>query len=59
MNFNLSPRCIWLTRHGESLDNIAGKIGKRPMWPLMEPAMDSTFDFYPSRLTDDDQLQIV
>ncbi|KAF9978316.1 hypothetical protein BGZ73_002907 [Actinomortierella ambigua] len=27
MNFNLSPRCIWLTRHGESLDNIVGKIG--------------------------------
>ncbi|KAF9345149.1 hypothetical protein BGX34_004988 [Mortierella sp. NVP85] len=27
MNFNLSPRCIWLTRHGESLDNILGKIG--------------------------------
>lgn len=28
MNFNLSPRCIWLTRHGESLDNKLGKIGK-------------------------------
>ncbi|KAG0230685.1 hypothetical protein BGW42_000803 [Actinomortierella wolfii] len=27
MNFNLSPRCIWLTRHGESMDNIVGKIG--------------------------------
>ncbi|KAF9392786.1 hypothetical protein CPC16_003014 [Podila verticillata] len=27
MNFNLSPRCIWLTRHGESLDNKLGKIG--------------------------------
>ncbi|KAG0347780.1 hypothetical protein BG004_006952, partial [Podila humilis] len=27
MNFNLSPRCIWLTRHGESLDNQLGKIG--------------------------------
>ncbi|KAF9437406.1 hypothetical protein BGZ76_000829 [Entomortierella beljakovae] len=27
MNFNLSPRCIWLTRHGESLDNLQGKIG--------------------------------
>ncbi|CAO3564094.1 unnamed protein product [Mortierella alpina] len=27
MNFNLSPRCIWLTRHGESVDNIVGKIG--------------------------------
>lgn len=29
MNFNLSPRCIWLTRHGESLDNKLGKIGKK------------------------------
>jgi 6-phosphofructo-2-kinase len=28
MNFNLSPRCIWLTRHGESTDNLIGKIGK-------------------------------
>ncbi|KAF9120475.1 hypothetical protein BGX30_003156 [Mortierella sp. GBA39] len=27
MNFNLSPRCIWLTRHGESVDNVLGKIG--------------------------------
>ncbi|KAF9919172.1 hypothetical protein FBU30_011138 [Linnemannia zychae] len=27
MNFNLSPRCIWLTRHGESIDNLVGKIG--------------------------------
>ncbi|KAI8595606.1 6-phosphofructo-2-kinase-domain-containing protein [Dissophora ornata] len=27
MNFNLSPRCIWLTRHGESVDNLVGKIG--------------------------------
>ncbi|KAF9109527.1 hypothetical protein BGX27_007502 [Mortierella sp. AM989] len=27
MNFNLTPRCIWLTRHGESNDNIVGKIG--------------------------------
>ncbi|KAF9193332.1 hypothetical protein BGZ51_003606 [Haplosporangium sp. Z 767] len=27
MNFNLSPRCIWLTRHGESVDNMVGKIG--------------------------------
>ncbi|GJJ73120.1 hypothetical protein EMPS_05478 [Entomortierella parvispora] len=27
MNFNLSSRCIWLTRHGESVDNILGKIG--------------------------------
>ncbi|KAF9430416.1 hypothetical protein BGZ94_006986 [Podila epigama] len=27
MNFNLSPRSIWLTRHGESLDNKLGKIG--------------------------------
>lgn len=27
LNFNLSPRMIWITRHGESEDNIAGKIG--------------------------------
>lgn len=27
LNFNLSPRQIWITRHGESMDNIAGKIG--------------------------------
>ena len=27
MNFNLAPRQIWLTRHGESMDNINGKIG--------------------------------
>lgn len=27
LNFHLSPRQIWITRHGESLDNIAGKIG--------------------------------
>lgn len=27
LNFNLAPRQIWITRHGESLDNIAGKIG--------------------------------
>ena len=27
LNFNLSPRQIWITRHGESLDNINGKIG--------------------------------
>ncbi|KAL8895470.1 MAG: hypothetical protein Q9207_008163 [Kuettlingeria erythrocarpa] len=27
LNFNLSPRQIWITRHGESNDNIAGKIG--------------------------------
>jgi 6-phosphofructo-2-kinase len=25
--FNLSPRQIWITRHGESEDNVAGKIG--------------------------------
>ncbi|KAL8828332.1 MAG: hypothetical protein Q9191_002650 [Dirinaria sp. TL-2023a] len=27
LNFNLSPRQIWITRHGESLDNLSGKIG--------------------------------
>jgi 6-phosphofructo-2-kinase len=27
LNFHLSPRQIWITRHGESMDNIAGKIG--------------------------------
>ncbi|CAI6328636.1 unnamed protein product [Periconia digitata] len=27
LNFNLSPRMIWITRHGESADNVAGKIG--------------------------------
>ncbi|KAL5338823.1 6-phosphofructo-2-kinase-domain-containing protein [Aspergillus crustosus] len=27
LNFNLSPRQIWITRHGESKDNEAGKIG--------------------------------
>lgn len=27
LNFNLSPRQIWITRHGESIDNISGKIG--------------------------------
>ena len=27
MNFNLTPRQIWLTRHGESMDNLNGKIG--------------------------------
>ncbi|KAL8841790.1 MAG: hypothetical protein Q9170_000823 [Blastenia crenularia] len=27
LNFNLSPRQIWITRHGESKDNISGKIG--------------------------------
>lgn len=25
--FNLSPRQIWITRHGESMDNLSGKIG--------------------------------
>lgn len=25
--FNLSPRQIWITRHGKSVDNILGKIG--------------------------------
>lgn len=27
MNFNLAPRMIWLTRHGESTDNVIGRIG--------------------------------
>ncbi|KAE8146144.1 6-phosphofructo-2-kinase 1 [Aspergillus avenaceus] len=27
LNFNLSPRQIWITRHGESNDNQAGRIG--------------------------------
>jgi 6-phosphofructo-2-kinase len=27
MNFNLAPRQIWLTRHGESIDNVNGRIG--------------------------------
>ena len=27
LNFNLAPRQIWITRHGESLDNLDGKIG--------------------------------
>lgn len=27
MNFNLAPRQIWLSRHGESKDNASGKIG--------------------------------
>ncbi|KAF2840308.1 bifunctional 6-phosphofructo-2-kinase/fructose-2,6-bisphosphate 2-phosphatase [Patellaria atrata CBS 101060] len=27
LNFNLAPRQIWITRHGESLDNLHGKIG--------------------------------
>ncbi|KAI9882375.1 MAG: hypothetical protein M1823_005881 [Watsoniomyces obsoletus] len=27
VNFNLCPRQIWITRHGESLDNISGRIG--------------------------------
>jgi 6-phosphofructo-2-kinase len=27
LNFNLAPRMIWITRHGESMDNLAGKIG--------------------------------
>jgi 6-phosphofructo-2-kinase len=27
LNFNLAPRQIWITRHGESIDNKAGKIG--------------------------------
>ncbi|KAL3442643.1 hypothetical protein BJX65DRAFT_216310 [Aspergillus insuetus] len=27
LNFNLSPRQIWITRHGESQDNQAGRIG--------------------------------
>lgn len=27
LNFNLAPRQIWITRHGESTDNIQGRIG--------------------------------
>ncbi|KAI9845627.1 MAG: hypothetical protein M1837_004601 [Sclerophora amabilis] len=27
VNFNLAPRQIWITRHGESYDNVNGKIG--------------------------------
>ena len=27
LNFNLAPRQIWITRHGESFDNLLGKIG--------------------------------
>lgn len=27
LNFNLSSRQIWITRHGESRDNVDGKIG--------------------------------
>ncbi|KAJ5145581.1 uncharacterized protein N7515_000145 [Penicillium bovifimosum] len=27
LNFNLSPRQIWITRHGESMDDVAGRIG--------------------------------
>jgi len=27
LNFNLAPRQIWITRHGESIDNVNGKIG--------------------------------
>ena len=27
MNFNLAPRQIWITRHGESEDNVTGRLG--------------------------------
>ncbi|RPB26398.1 bifunctional 6-phosphofructo-2-kinase/fructose-2,6-bisphosphate 2-phosphatase [Terfezia boudieri ATCC MYA-4762] len=27
LNFNLAPRQIWITRHGESMDNLEGRIG--------------------------------
>jgi 6-phosphofructo-2-kinase len=27
LNFNLAPRQIWITRHGESEDNVSGKLG--------------------------------
>lgn len=27
LNFNLNERQIWITRHGESVDNVSGRIG--------------------------------
>jgi len=27
LNFNLAPRQIWITRHGQSTDNVDGRIG--------------------------------
>lgn len=27
MNFHLSQRQMWITRHGESMDNVSGRIG--------------------------------
>lgn len=27
LNFNLAPRQIWITRHGQSQDNVSGRIG--------------------------------
>lgn len=27
LNFNLAPRQIWITRHGESIDNVKGRLG--------------------------------
>ncbi|KAI9718829.1 MAG: hypothetical protein M1828_006518 [Chrysothrix sp. TS-e1954] len=27
LNFNLAPRQIWITRHGQSVDNVLGRIG--------------------------------
>ena len=35
LNFNLAPRQIWVTRHGESSDNCSGKIGgDAPLSPM-------------------------
>ncbi|CAN6624807.1 6-phosphofructo-2-kinase 1 [Trichomonascus vanleenenianus] len=37
LNFNLAERQIWITRHGESVDNAAGRIGgDAPLTPRGE-----------------------
>ncbi|CEP24992.1 unnamed protein product [Cyberlindnera jadinii] len=37
LNFNLSERQIWITRHGESVDNVKGRIGgDAPLTPRGE-----------------------